>query len=130
MKNGGINGLGAYINYYAGLWRYKIFQLKNWIARKWIKARFRKVFDRFDRVEQANRLANRAYIPKPFPGTVHLFHAVTQALYENNSPHNGWGDVGIENLIIIPLECYHGNILFEPFVSEVAVIVNKQLNAS
>ncbi|MBI5352258.1 MAG: AMP-binding protein [Chloroflexi bacterium] len=128
LINGGVKGLAAYFKYYAGLWNYKVYQLKDWAGQKWTRVRYREVFQKYDRVERANRLANRAYIPKPFSGTVHLFHAATQARYENNSPHNGWGDAGIEDLIIHSLECYHGNILFEPYVSQIAEIINQKLN--
>ena len=130
IKSGGAAGLGAYIKYYAGLWNYKVYQFKDWADNKWTRIRYRDVYKKYDRVEKANRKANRAYAPGPYAGTVHLFHAASQARFENNSPHNGWGDAGIDRLVIHPLECYHGNILFEPFVSEIAGIVNRQLNES
>ncbi len=128
ITNGGVDGLRVYIRYYAGLWKHKIYKLKNWARRKLMKIRYRDVFEKYDRVERANKMANRAYMPQPYPGTVHLFLAVSQARFENNNPHKGWGEVGIDNLIVHPIECYHGNMLFEPFVSYLAGILIQHLS--
>ena len=70
------------------------------------------------RIEEAIKDANRAYMPQPYPGRVLLFKALRGPdAYE---PTNGWDQVEVGELIVHPLDCYHGSILFEPAVSEVA----------
>jgi thioesterase domain-containing protein len=128
LTGGGRMGLRVYAQYYLNLWKHKFLRFKEWARKKWMNIRYGNVFDKYDRVERANKMAGRAYMPKPYSGTVHLFHAARQAELENNSPHNGWGEMGIEDLVIHPLECFHGNILFEPFVGQLAEIVNRCLD--
>jgi thioesterase domain-containing protein len=36
---------------------------------------------------------------------------------------NGWEQVALGELVIQPLDCYHGSILFEPAVSRVAEVI-------
>lgn len=128
LAGGGMDGLRVYIGYYVNLWKHKFYRFKNFARRKWLNIRYGNVFEKYDRVERANKLAGRAYIPRPYAGQVHLFHAARQAEFENNAPHNGWGEIGINELIIHPIECYHGNILFEPFVNQLAGILNRCLD--
>lgn len=127
LTRGGIKGLLDYAVYYSGLLRFKWGRFVDSIRRRWQSIRHAEALERYARVERANVRASRAYILKPFSGTLHLFHAVLQARYEGNVPANGWADIGVKELVVHPLNCYHGNVLFEPFVSEVARILNEHL---
>ena len=84
--------------------------------------------DVFNRVDDANVAALRIYDPKPYPGPIVLFRALRQAQFDGQKIDNGWGDVGVENLIIHEVDCYHGNILFEPFVRQIAEQTQKYLS--
>jgi thioesterase domain-containing protein len=127
LTSGGIQGLRNYTAYYSGLLAFKLRRFLDSIRKRWQSIRHAEALERYARIERANVRASRAYILRPFPGTLHLFHAVLQARYEGNVPANGWADVGVKELVVHPLNCYHGNVLFEPFVSEVARILNESL---
>ena len=62
---------------------------------------------------------------KPYPGRVVLIKALRE--YTKLTPGNGWENVGIADLRIEPLDCYHGSILFEPAVTRLAEIVRKYI---
>jgi thioesterase domain-containing protein len=83
----------------------------------------------FSRVDEANIAAVRAYNPKPYSGTVVIFRALRQAQFDERS-NNGWDDIGVKHIIIHEVDCYHGNILFEPFVRQIAETINQYLNNS
>jgi acyl-coenzyme A synthetase/AMP-(fatty) acid ligase/thioesterase domain-containing protein/acyl carrier protein len=77
------------------------------------------------RVERANlRLAN-AYKVQPYPGRVILFKAVRGL--NADQPSNGWDKVKLGELVVHPLDCYHGSILFEPAVSQFAAILQQYI---
>lgn len=52
---------------------------------------------------------------------------VRQLFLEESDADHGWGKVGVGNFVVRSLGCYHGNILFEPFVAQVAERLNKYL---
>jgi thioesterase domain-containing protein/acyl carrier protein len=74
-------------------------------------------------VEKANMKAIRNYKPQPYPGTVMLFRASQQLWGIYPDPTLGWGDVGIENIVIHEVSGHHGSILFEPRVGEMVEIL-------
>lgn len=76
-------------------------------------------------LELKNLAADRAYEIQPYPGTVYLVKAL-KGPYAYD-PTNGWDKIEIGNLQIHPLDCYHGSILFEPAVSELAKIIDNKL---
>lgn len=78
-------------------------------------------------LDQANRLASREYNPQSYPGRVILVKATRGP--NAHDPSNGWDKVGIGKLVIHPLDCYHGSILFEPAVSGLAKIIQRYINA-
>ncbi|HEY5984613.1 MAG TPA: non-ribosomal peptide synthetase [Anaerolineales bacterium] len=127
ITSGGSQGLRVYVGYYVGLAAYKLRRAWSRLRLRWISTVRSGAMARHARVELANIRASRSYTPQPYPHSVHLFHAVRQALYEGNVRANGWADVGIGDLVVHPLDCYHGNVLFEPFVSEVARVMNQLL---
>lgn len=129
LSSGGLRGLRVYAAYYAGLLRYKLYRFQGWGRKNWIRLTHPGLLERYDRLEAANLRAGRAYRPKPYGQTVHLFSAALQARYEGTSPNNGWDSVPVGKLIVHALDCYHGNILFEPFVSQVAEVLNQSLTA-
>ncbi|MBI9047193.1 MAG: hypothetical protein JEZ06_22085 [Anaerolineaceae bacterium] len=77
-------------------------------------------------VEQAAIQAMGNYERKPYRGRVILFRASRN--YHQLEPDNGWGRVGIDELNVHDLDCYHGNILFEPTETQVAKIINGYIN--
>jgi hypothetical protein len=42
---------------------------------------------------------------------------------KTGNPTNGWDRVRLGELVIHPLDCYHGSILFDPAVSQLAKIL-------
>jgi thioesterase domain-containing protein/acyl carrier protein len=72
-------------------------------------------------MEIVNIMANNKYEAKPYPGRVILFKALRNA--NINVLSNGWSDVELGELKIHPLDCYHGSILFDPAVSQLADIL-------
>ena len=130
LMGGGANGLLTYLKYYVELWRYKAEELEYQRRKKKVLSGSEEILRIYEKVEEANIKASQAYVPKPYPGRVVLFSAERQIRLENTRPDHGWKDVGIGELIIHPLDCYHGNILFEPFVRQVAEKVNQYLDPS
>jgi amino acid adenylation domain-containing protein len=72
-------------------------------------------------IEKANRQADQAYEIKPYPGKVILFKAMRGP--RAHEPANGWDQVGLGELIVHTLDCYHGSILFDPAVRQLAEIL-------
>ncbi|HTX90985.1 MAG TPA: AMP-binding protein [Anaerolineales bacterium] len=73
------------------------------------------------RLESTNRQAVKKYRVQPYPGRVILFKALRGSSAYN--PSNGWDKVALGELVIHPLDCYHGSVLFEPAVGQVAKIL-------
>jgi thioesterase domain-containing protein len=44
-----------------------------------------------------------------------------------DQPSNGWDKVKLGELVVHPLDCYHGSILFEPAVSQFAAILQQYI---
>ena len=76
-------------------------------------------------IEAANLEAARAYRVKPYPGRVILFKALRGP--NANHPANGWDQVTLGELVIHTLDCYHGSILFDPAVSQLALILQRYI---
>jgi thioesterase domain-containing protein len=72
-------------------------------------------------MERANLQATQSYRVKPYSGRVILFKALRGP--KSDYPGNGWDQVKLGELVIHPLDCYHGSILFEPAVSQLAAIL-------
>ena len=66
------------------------------------------------------------YKAEPYPGKVVLIMAQRGAALNTNIAH-GWEKVGIKDLAIEHLDCYHGSMLFEPAVSELAKIIQSHI---
>ena len=128
LASGGFGGLQVYIKYYLELGKFKFHQFQVWVNERRNQLRFGDMPDVFRRVDEANMIAVRAYTPKPYHGAVVLFRAIRQAQFDGQSMENGWEEVGVGNLIVHSLDCYHGNILFEPFVQQVAEKVSQYLS--
>lgn len=80
------------------------------------------------RAERAHIEAMRKYVPQAYPGRVILFRA--QRNPASIDATNGWDKVELGELIVHNLDCYHGNILFEPAVNEVAMKLDEYLEQS
>ncbi len=128
LTGGGLNGLQTYLKYYLELARFNHHKFQTWLKERRMLLNYGSIPEVFGRVEQANIAASSSYVPEPYPGRVIVFRAERQARFEDFGPDNGWGEVGVGELIVHPIDCYHGNILFEPFVRMVAEIVNQSLN--
>ncbi len=130
LTSGGIRGVAGYLGYYRELWQFKIAELRDENKRKLVFTKFGDIADIYTRVEQVNTDASLAYKPKPYPGRVVMFSAARQVQLEGSTSDHGWSKVGIGNLVIYSLDCYHGNILFEPFVQQVVEKLNQHLYAT
>lgn len=122
-------GMGNLLRYYVSLWKFKYFEWKDARRVKQLRAQGG-IPDVYDRIERANVTAAMLYQPKPYPGRVLLFSATRQAQIQGNPRDHGWKDVDIAEFILQSVDCFHGNILFEPFVQQVADGVNRYLNGS
>lgn len=76
-------------------------------------------------LESNLKRADRNYEVASYPGKVILIKALRGPY--GNEPANGWDRVDIGRLIIHQLDCYHGSILFEPAVSQLAELVQKHV---
>jgi amino acid adenylation domain-containing protein len=76
-------------------------------------------------MERNNMIAAQKYRPRPYPGRLLLFKALRGP--NAGEPANGWDKVELGELVIHPLDCYHGSILFEPAVSELAKVLNEYI---
>ncbi|MBT3337230.1 MAG: AMP-binding protein [Anaerolineae bacterium] len=128
VTGGGVRGIRIYLNYYTELLRFQLFHFRVWMKEKQSHLRYGGLPGVFDRVSKANATASRNYKIKPYPGTVFLFHASRQSRFDRHGPDNGWKDVELGRLVIHSLDCYHANILFEPFVQQVAEKFNEYLD--
>jgi len=128
LSGGGSGGFRMYMKYYLELWKFKSYQFRIKLNEKRNRLRFGEMPDVFSRVEDANATAIQAYDPKPYPGSVVIFRALRQARFDGQNLDNGWGYVGVEKLVVHSVDCYHGNILFEPFVRQVAEKLRQYLN--
>jgi thioesterase domain-containing protein len=81
--------------------------------------------DNARRIEKANRRMANGYKIQPYPGRVILFKAVRGL--NADQPSNGWDQLKLGELVIHPLDCYHGSILFEPAVSQLASILENYI---
>ena len=72
--------------------------------------------------QQVNTQAILEYEPQSYPGRVILFKALRGK--SASDPTNGWNRVDLGELKIHQVDCYHGGILFEPAVSQVAEQLN------
>jgi thioesterase domain-containing protein len=77
------------------------------------------------RMENANRQSTREYQVLPYTGQVILFKAMRGPAAK--IPANGWDRVTLGELVVHRLDCYHGSILFEPAVSQLAEILQGYL---
>ena len=77
------------------------------------------------RIETANRAAAQAYKARPYPGKIILIKALRGP--KANELANGWDKVRLGELVVHTIDCYHGSMLFEPAVSQVAGIIQKLL---
>lgn len=66
------------------------------------------------------------YLIKPYSGKVVLIVAARGS--RDGSVAHGWDKVGISELLIERLDCFHGSMLFEPAVSELAKIIQMHLS--
>lgn len=82
--------------------------------------------DHITKLKKANLHADKEYVVLPYPGKVILFKALRGIM--GGITANGWDVVGIRELVIHPLDCYHGSILFEPAVTQLAAHIQKYLN--
>ncbi len=128
LSSGGVNGLGAYLGYYVNLWKFKFEEFKDAQKMRKIRSQYSEGLAVYDRVEEANLTASKAYDPKPYDGRVVIFSASRQVILEGNDADHGWKRAGIKDLLIRPIDCYHGNMMFEPFVQEIAETLNQYLN--
>jgi len=115
--------LREYINYYKNLLIFRAQERENEKKRRQVQQLSGNA-ELYKRVDEANMNAGRNYDPKPYAGRVVLFRAGRQLKFDGGIPDHGWGRVAVNNLVIRELDCYHGNILFEPFVQEVAKEIN------
>jgi acyl-coenzyme A synthetase/AMP-(fatty) acid ligase/thioesterase domain-containing protein/acyl carrier protein len=82
--------------------------------------------DKYSQIEIRNIEASLAYKARPYPAQVILVMALRGIV--SNVPAHGWDKVGIKELKIEELDCYHGSILFEPAVSELAKIIQSYVS--
>jgi thioesterase domain-containing protein len=82
--------------------------------------------EKIKRLEEANLQADQEYVSQYYPGKVIFF----KALLGPNSgvENNGWEIDEFGEFVIHELNCYHGSILFEPIVSQVAEVIQHYID--
>jgi amino acid adenylation domain-containing protein len=118
-----------------GRWEYVQFYWHNgaqkvkWLMRRRLPRLLKRnapaLPDRLRRNEKNNVRTGMKYSAQPYPGRVILFKATRGPA--SADPTNGWNRVALGELVIHPVDCYHGSILFEPAVSQVAAILQDYL---
>ncbi|MBT3323328.1 MAG: amino acid adenylation domain-containing protein [Anaerolineae bacterium] len=128
LSSGGHQGLRSYIEYYRKLVEFKIDNRHESNKRKEMLEEYGGAGKLHRQIEQANTDACLSYQAKPYSGKVVLFSSTRQAKFEGNNPDHGWSEFVTGELIIHKLDCYHGSILFEPFITQVTEITSSYLD--
>jgi aspartate racemase len=68
------------------------------------------------------------FAPRPYPGGVTLFRAQAQALSRAGDPDKGWRALALGGLDIREFPGSHHTLLMEPWVRELAKVVQKKLD--
>jgi amino acid adenylation domain-containing protein len=82
------------------------------------------------RVHRANSRADRKYIIRPYPGTVHLFKASKQTFYITDPETYGWEKVAMGGVFIHNVPGEHSNTFAPPNDKYFADLLQKSLNDS
>lgn len=126
LRTSGPQGRLDYLKFY----RETLFQkLTGYIRQRDASKQKRRESGRFEeitRIRESNLTASSRYRPGSYPGRVILLKALRGSL--RDQPANGWDQVQTGELVIHPIDCYHGSILFEPAVSGLAEIMNQYLS--
>lgn len=114
-------GRQEYFSFYGNLLREKI--------RKWRSGKnpLQPVLPDEQRLlEKKNLQADAAYQPRPYPDKVVYVKATRGKV--NDLPANGWETAQLGGLDVYALDCYHGSILFEPAVGQLAEIIQGKIS--
>ncbi len=115
------NGFRFYLTY---LIEYVIFAITRLIQKqkeKEILAQRTDVYTLYKKVEKINDMAAQAYTPKPYTEKVLLFGAIKGHLkFEEKRPDLSWKRLEINTLDVQLINCYHHDILSEPYVQQIA----------
>jgi thioesterase domain-containing protein/acyl carrier protein len=84
------------------------------------------VYDQIRKNEIRLEEASHNYAAEPYPGEVILVKAIRDP--RATSKANGWERINIGKLVIHELDCYHGSILFEPAVSQLAALIQRYVS--
>ncbi|MGE5423735.1 MAG: non-ribosomal peptide synthetase, partial [Syntrophothermus sp.] len=82
------------------------------------------------KVHKANHKADKKYIIRPYPGTVHLFKAQKQTFYLVNPETYGWDKVAMGGVFIHVIPGEHSNTFAPPNDKYFANVLQKSLNES
>jgi thioesterase domain-containing protein len=116
-------GKKEYLKFYRETFRESFSEFFNRWKRKQ-KTVINRIMPEKHRVIENNLIKiSRNYTIKPYAGKIVLVIALRGSKDSANA--HGWDKVGIKDLVIEPLDCYHGSMLFEPAVSELAEIIQK-----
>ena len=123
--NSSWEGKKEYLRFYYENFNGKFSRIIKRVSRKVLAIKPTAIPQKYRKIEEEYITATNLYTPKAYPGKVILVKALRGS--EKNSPDNGWRKAGISHFNIEKLDCYHGSILFEPAVSELANIINKHI---
>jgi amino acid adenylation domain-containing protein len=116
-------GKKEYLKFYRETFRESFSEFFNRWKRKQ-KTAINRIMPEKHRIIENNLIEiSRNYTIKPYAGKIVLVIALRGSKDSANA--HGWDKVGIKDLVIEPLDCYHGSMLFEPAVSELAEIIQK-----
>ncbi len=82
------------------------------------------------KVHKANHKADKNYVIRPYPGTVHLFKAQKQTFYLVNPETYGWDRVALGGVFVHVVPGEHSNTFAPPNDKYFATILQKSLNES
>ena len=126
MFNANWRGKISYLSYYLRLIRTKLLNMVGVSEKtKSVSGNFIIRTSKKYGAEQGNKI-NNTFFHLPYNGKVILIRALRT---RNNVPiENGWDTVGLANLVVHGIDCYHGSILFEPAVTEVGTTIKDHLD--
>ena len=70
------------------------------------------------------------YVVKPYPGRATLFRAIHQPLGAIPDDHLGWKPYTPQGMEIVPVVGFHGSLVVEPCVDDLARELSKRLAVS
>lgn len=84
--------------------------------------------EHFQRVEEANRIAVKHYVPQVYPGQITLLRAIERPTSKYHDPYMGWGELAGGGMEIVEVPGHHKTLILEPRVRFLAESLQQCIN--